>query len=125
MGAIATTTRTRISDAVLYGLSAVYAAIIATTPTLLPHRAWGAIAWWGYAAAFLITLVVLRRLLLAGLVFVAVTLVPLVTQAVQRAGGRTDRAQEEVVVVEHMGRRTDRHRHAVSRPARHRRAARI
>lgn len=106
MGAIATfMSRARISDAVLYGLSAVFAAITAVTSTLPPHRAWGAIAWWGYACAFLITLVVLRRLLLTFVVFTAVTLVPLVTQAVQRAGGRTDRAQEEVLVVEQMGRR--------------------
>jgi hypothetical protein len=106
MGAIATyLSRPRISDAVLYGLSAGFAAITAFTSTLLPHRAWGAIAWWGYALAFLVTLVVLRRLLLTFVVFAAVTLVPLVTQAVQRAGGRTDRAQEEVLVVEQMGRR--------------------
>ncbi|GAB3866915.1 glycosyltransferase 87 family protein [Dactylosporangium cerinum] len=105
MGAIATSSRARTSDAVLYGLSAVFAAITAFTSTLLPHRAWGEIAWWGYTAAFLITLVVLRRLLLTFVVFAAVTLVPLVTQAVQRAGGRTDRAQEEVLVVEQMGRR--------------------
>ncbi|MFC4041883.1 glycosyltransferase 87 family protein [Dactylosporangium siamense] len=83
----------------------MFAAITAFTSTLLPHRAWGEIAWWGYAAAFLITLVVLRRLLLTFAVFAAVTLVPLITQAVQRAGGRTDRAQEEVLVVEQMGRR--------------------
>jgi hypothetical protein len=109
MGAIATSSatssRARTSDAVLYGLSAVFAAITAFTSTLLPHRAWGEIAWWGYAAAFLITLVVLRRLLLTFVVFAAATLVPLITQAVQRAGGRTDRAQEEVLVVEQMGRR--------------------
>ena len=106
MGAIATFwSRTRVSDAVLYGLSAAFAALTAVTSTLLPHRAWGAIAWWGYAAAFLITFVVLRRLLLTFVVFAAVTLVPLVTQAVQRAGGRTDRAQEEVLVVEQMGQR--------------------
>lgn len=106
MGAIATFfSRARISDAVLYGLSAAFAAITALTSTLVPHRAWGAIAWWGYAAGFVITLVVLRRLLLTAGVFAAVTLVPLVTQAVQRAGGRTDRAQEEVLVAEQMGQR--------------------
>ena len=105
MDPIATSPRFSITDAVLYGLSAAFALLTALTSTLLPHRAWGAIAWWGYAAAFLITFVVLRRLLLTSLVFVAVTVVPLVTQAVQRAGGRTDRAQEEVLVVEQMGRR--------------------
>src|SRR5439155_14849640 len=35
----------------------------------------------------------------------AVALFPLVVEAVQRAGGRTDRAQEEVVVVERAGAR--------------------
>ncbi|MEV0131250.1 glycosyltransferase family 87 protein [Dactylosporangium sp. NPDC050688] len=106
MGAIATFwSRPRFSDAVLYGLSAAFASLTAVTSTLLPHRAWGAIAWWGYTAAFLITFVALRRLLLTFAVFAAVTLVPLITQAVQRAGGRTDRAQEEVHVVEQMGQR--------------------
>ncbi|MEV4507836.1 glycosyltransferase family 87 protein [Dactylosporangium sp. NPDC049525] len=106
MGAIATFfSPARISDAVLYGLSAVFAVFTAAASTLPPHRAWGAIAWWGYAAAFLVTFVVLRRLLLTFVVFAAVTIVPLVTQAVQRTGGRTDRAQEEVLVVEQMGRR--------------------
>ncbi|GAA1547664.1 hypothetical protein GCM10009827_079970 [Dactylosporangium maewongense] len=105
MDPIATSPRFSTTDAVLYGLSAAFALLTALTSTLLPHRAWGAIAWWGYAAAFLITFVVLRRLLLTALVFVAATVVPLVAQAVQRAGGRTDRAQEEVLVVEQMGRR--------------------
>ncbi|WP_412753574.1 glycosyltransferase 87 family protein [Krasilnikovia sp. M28-CT-15] len=42
---------------------------------------------------------------LAWLVWAGVALLPLIVEAVQRAGGRTDRAQEEVLVVEQMGRR--------------------
>lgn len=38
-------------------------------------------------------------------VWVGVAGVPLVLQAIQRAGGRGDRAQEEVLVIEHMGER--------------------
>ncbi|MFB9331659.1 glycosyltransferase 87 family protein [Actinoplanes octamycinicus] len=43
------------------------------------------------------------RVWLAWLTWAAVALLPLVVEAVQRAGGRTDRAQEEVPVVEAMG----------------------
>jgi len=43
------------ADVALYGLSATFALVTAMTSTLLPHRAWGAIAVWGYLAAFLIS----------------------------------------------------------------------
>jgi hypothetical protein len=95
-----------VADLVLYGLSAAFALITAFTSTLLPHRAWGFVAVWGYAAAFVAALVVRSvrwRELTAWIAWAAVALLPLIIQAVQRAGGRTDRAQEEVVVVEHMG----------------------
>ncbi|MEV6488718.1 glycosyltransferase 87 family protein, partial [Actinoplanes sp. NPDC051633] len=98
-----------ILDVVLYGLSAAFSLVTGLTSTLLPHRAWGSIAVWGYLAAFLVVVVqlVLRRpawrMALTWVTFVAVSLVPLIVQAVQRAGGRTDRAQEEVLVVERMG----------------------
>ncbi|MCY1143993.1 glycosyltransferase 87 family protein [Actinoplanes sp. Pm04-4] len=114
-------------DLTLYAVSAVFALITALNSTLLPHRAWGSIAVWAYAAAFVIAglqftgyLLTRRRgttgriSLLFGnggraavtwTVWAAAALVPLVVQAVQRAGGRTDRAQEEVLVVEHMGER--------------------
>ncbi|GIE87190.1 glycosyltransferase 87 family protein [Actinoplanes regularis] len=102
------------ADLGLYLISAVFALVTALTSTLLPHRAWGSIAAWGYLAA---TLLVLTQLLLrrgplatdrfraglAWLTWAAVALLPLVVEAVQRAGGRTDRAQEEVLVVEAMG----------------------
>jgi hypothetical protein len=88
-----------------------FALITAYTSTLLPHRAWGAVAAWAYLAAFgvvAVRLVVRRpagRMLTTWVTFTGVALLPLIVQAVQRAGGRTDRAQEEVLVVEHMGER--------------------
>ncbi|GAA2844776.1 hypothetical protein Acy02nite_45910 [Actinoplanes cyaneus] len=99
-------------DLGLYLISAVFALVTGLTSTLLPHRAWGLIAWWGYLAATLLVLVQLLarhvsgdrfRAWLAWSTWAAVALVPLVVEAVQRAGGRTDRAQEEVLVVEAMG----------------------
>lgn len=103
-------------DLGLYALSAAFAAITAATSTLAPHRAWGAVAVWGYAAAAVATLILGRRsagsagtvrirAAVAGLAWVAVTVVPLVTQAIQRAGGLPDRAQEEVAVIEMAGQR--------------------
>jgi hypothetical protein len=97
------------ADLGLYLLSAAFALVTALSSTLLPHRAWGAVAAWGYLAAGLVVAgqLVLRRpagrAVVAWVTYAAVVLLPLVMQAVQRAGGRTDRAQEEVVVVEHMG----------------------
>ncbi|WP_307872775.1 glycosyltransferase 87 family protein [Paractinoplanes ovalisporus] len=119
-------------DLTLYGLSAVFALVTALTSTLLPHRAWGSIAVWAYADAFLLAVLqfmayrflrdrpdktggpwrLLRRLVgnggrsaLTWFTWATAALLPLVVQAVQRADGRTDRAQEEVLVVEHMGER--------------------
>jgi Glycosyltransferase family 87 len=104
------------ADLVLYSLSAAFAAVTAATSTLLPHRAWGAIATWGYAAAAGTVIGQLlwrvRRKAVAGttaraavtwLTWLAAALLPLLVEAVQRAAGRTDRAQEEVLVVERMG----------------------
>ncbi|BEL10671.1 glycosyltransferase 87 family protein [Actinoplanes sichuanensis] len=94
---------TKKLDLALYALSAVFALVTALTSTLLPHRAWGAVAAWGYLAAALLVYLVQRRDLLAWATWGAVALLPVVIQSVQRAGGRTDRAQEEVLVVEQMG----------------------
>ncbi|MBX6357266.1 MAG: hypothetical protein IRZ05_15620, partial [Micromonosporaceae bacterium] len=44
-------------DLGLYALSAAFAGVTAATSTLLPHRAWGAVAVWGYAAASLAVVV--------------------------------------------------------------------
>jgi Glycosyltransferase family 87 len=99
------------ADAALYALSAGFALVTALTSTLLPHRAWGAVAVWAYFAAFLIVVVQLLarrpagRLPLTWLTWAGAALLPLLIEAVQRAGGRTDRAQDEVVVVERMGER--------------------
>ena len=101
-------------DAALYAISFVFALVTAYTSTLLPHRAWGSVAAWAYLAALLAVgvQVLLRRagrepgrMAVTWLAFAGVALLPLVIQAVQRAGGRTDRAQEEVLVVEQMGER--------------------
>ncbi|WP_430498992.1 glycosyltransferase 87 family protein [Micromonospora trifolii] len=107
-------------DLGLYAVSAAFAAITAVTSTLLPHRAWGAVAAVGYLLA---TLTVIAQLLLrrrsptsrltglsarwvvTGLAWATTTLLPLAWQSIDRAGGRTDRAQEEVLVVEHAGSR--------------------
>jgi len=45
------------------------------------------------------------RAAVTALAWFATTVVPLVVEATQRAGGRPDRAQEEVLVVEHAGQR--------------------
>ncbi|MFG3639574.1 glycosyltransferase 87 family protein [Micromonospora sp. NPDC047762] len=107
-------------DLGLYAVSAAFAAITAVTSTLLPHRAWGAVAAVGYLLA---TLTVIAQLLLrrrsptsrltglparwavTGLAWATTTLLPLAWQSIDRAGGRTDRAQEEVLVVEQAGSR--------------------
>ncbi|WP_089154847.1 glycosyltransferase 87 family protein [Micromonospora sp. NBS 11-29] len=111
-------------DLGLYAAATIFAAITAATSTLPPHRAWGAIATIGYALA---TLAAATQLLarrrhpgtpLAGpparwavtaLTWATTALLPVVVQSVQRAGGRTDRAQEEVIVVEHAGTRLAEH----------------
>jgi len=117
-------------DIGLYALSALFAGATAAGSTLAPHRAWGAVAAVGYGAAALVAsaqLVArprrmqghparqiatvgcpslqLARAGVAVAAWVATALVPLVIQAWQRAGGRIDRAQEEVLVIEDAGRR--------------------
>lgn len=148
------------ADLGLYALSAGFAWFTATGSTLTAHRAWGAVAVWGYAAATLAVLVQLavrrfarpaprraghdhstcqagggkrgqdthgcqagpttldgrgpggargtgavgRGWVTAG-AWAAVAVVPLLAQAVARAGGASGRAQEEVQVVEDSARR--------------------
>jgi Glycosyltransferase family 87 len=99
-------------DLALYLLSAGFAGLTAATSTLAPHRAWGAVAVGGYLAAAIAT-ALLRgharrpqwRSSIAAGAWVLTCLLPLVLQAIQRASGRSDRAQEEVQVIEHAGRR--------------------
>jgi len=95
-------------DLALYASGAAFAGLTAATSTLLPHRAWGAIAVVGYAAAAVLAPFcrsTRTRALLTGAAWAATALLPMLSQAAQRVGGRTDRAQEEVVVVEEAGRR--------------------
>jgi hypothetical protein len=99
------------ADLILYLVSAGFALFTALTATLPPHGAWGRIAAPAYGVAALIVLVQLGigwsgirlRAIVTGLAWAGACLVPLVVEAVQRAGGRTDRAQEEVIVVENAG----------------------
>ncbi|MEU3457887.1 glycosyltransferase 87 family protein [Micromonospora sp. NPDC006766] len=105
-------------DLGLYAAAAAFAGLTAATSTLAPHRAWGALATTGYlltALAVAGQLLTRRRRVdtpLAGLgarwmatgfAWATTALLPVVAQSVQRAAGRTDRAQEEVVVVEQAG----------------------
>jgi hypothetical protein len=98
-------------DVALYGIGAAFALATALTSTLLPHRAWGAVAAWAYLGAFLVALgqLIMRRpagrAALTAVTWVGAAMLPLVIEAAQRAGGRLDRAQEEVVVIEHAGAR--------------------
>ncbi|MEU8259710.1 glycosyltransferase 87 family protein [Micromonospora sp. NPDC048999] len=111
-------------DLGLYAVAAAFAGVTATTSTLLPHRAWGALATAGYVLAALAVagqLLARRRRIdtplaglgarwaAAGFAWTTTTLLPVVAQSVQRATGRTDRAQEEVVVVEQAGTRLAEH----------------
>jgi hypothetical protein len=100
-------------DVGLYALSATFAAITAAASTLPAHRAWGAIAAIGYGVAAGLAVVqwlasrtgwVLRGGL-AVVTFGTTTLLPLAVLASARANGRTDRAQEEVLVIEDGARR--------------------
>jgi hypothetical protein len=105
-------------DLLLYGAAAIFAGITAANATLLPHKAWGRVAVIGYTAAAVVALVQLLarrrfgqsagtpvRAALTVATFAATALVPMLIEAVQRANGRLDRAQEEVGVVEAGGAR--------------------
>lgn len=103
-------------DLGLYAVSAIFAGVTAANATLLPHRAWGRVAVIGYTVAAVVVLAqaVTRRrwpnfagtgarAMVTSMVFVATAVLPMLVEAVQRAGGRLDRAQEEVGVVESGG----------------------
>ncbi|KXK60506.1 hypothetical protein AWW66_18500 [Micromonospora rosaria] len=105
-------------DLLLYTGSTAFAAVTAGTSTLPPHRAWGVVATVAYLCA---TLAVAGQLLarrhrpttpLAGTAarwvvttaaWFGAAVLPLVLQSVERAAGDTDRAQEEVLVIEDSG----------------------
>jgi len=115
------------ADAVLYAASAVFAGLTSRNVGLPSHGAWGRMAVWGYLAATLVAVAQLlvrrfgpagpagpagsgrsvarlagagSRAVLTGVTFAATALFPLVVEAWQRAGGRLDRAQDEVLTIE-------------------------
>jgi hypothetical protein len=99
------------ADAGLYLLSAAFALITGLISTLAPHRGWGLIAVWAYLAGLGVVVIQMAtrrpggRMAWTWTIWAGCALLPLVVEAAQRAGGRTDRAQEEVLVVEQMGER--------------------
>jgi hypothetical protein len=98
------------ADFGLYLAGALFAGYTAAGSTLPAHRAWGGIALFGYAVAAAVAggqllaggrwRGVPARWVVVGLAWLAGTVLPLLVQAVQRAGGNPYRAQEEVAVVE-------------------------
>ncbi len=98
------------ADFGLYLVGAGFAGYTAAASTLPAHRAWGGIAVFGYAVATVIAAAQLLaggrlrgapvRWSVLGLAWLGGTLLPLLIEAAQRAGGNPYRAQEEVVVVE-------------------------
>jgi hypothetical protein len=97
------------ADAGLYLVAALFALITGLASTLAPHRGWGLIAVWAYLGGLMVVTIQLAtrrpagRLAWTWTVWAGCALLPLVVQAVQRAGGRPGRAQEEVLVAEQMG----------------------
>jgi hypothetical protein len=103
-------------DLALYLLTAGFAGWTVAASTLEPHRAWGAVAVGGYLAAAIATALLRGRARrpqwrssIAAGAWVLTCLLPLLLQAIQRASGRVDRAQDEVLVIEEAGRRLIEH----------------
>jgi len=112
VGTLSRSARRWLIDALLYGLSASFAALAATSADIPLQRAWGRSALWGYLVATAAALAAsLRhrgerrderlRALLAVAVFGLTALAPLVIAAHLRAEGDPgDHAQSEVIIVE-------------------------
>jgi hypothetical protein len=108
-----------VGDAVLYAASAGFAGLTAAAATLPPHVWWGRYATVGYAVGTALALAQLGlryrggrprrgapdggRWAVVGLTWLTTTLVPMLAEASARADGRSDRAQDEVLVVEQAG----------------------
>jgi hypothetical protein len=105
--------RPLIIDLALYGVAALFAGATALWTTLDSHAQWGAIAFGGYLPAAICAAILLaqpgpvwrRRAFVAVGAALAVTAIPLVFMAIDRAAGISGRAQEEVLVVEASGAR--------------------
>ncbi|WP_199038124.1 glycosyltransferase 87 family protein [Glycomyces salinus] len=100
--------RPLLIDLVFYASCALFAGATALWSTLTPHQHWGAIAVGGYGPAAVVAAMLVtqlgvtwfKRALVAGATAAAVTAMPLLVQAFERAGGVEGRFQEEVLVVE-------------------------
>ncbi|NUR71228.1 MAG: DUF2029 domain-containing protein [Hamadaea sp.] len=95
-------------DVAAYALAGAFCAYTLHWSTLAPHRAWAAVAIWGYLGAAVLACFLSSRLArtwLAAAAWSATALLPLILQARERADGRLDRAQEEVLVIEAAGAR--------------------
>jgi hypothetical protein len=105
--------RPLIIDLAFYGVAALFAGATALWTTLDSHAQWGAIAFGGYLPAAICAAILLaqpgpvwhRRAAVAVGAALAVTAIPMVFMAIDRAAGISGRAQEEVLVVEASGAR--------------------
>jgi len=105
--------RPLIIDLAFYGAAALFAGATALWTTLDSHAQWGAIAFGGYLPAAICAAILLaqpgpvwrRRAFVAVGAALAVTAIPMVFMAIDRAAGIAGRAQEEVLVVEGSGAR--------------------
>ena len=102
-------------DAVLYGVSALFAGLTAAAAEIPLQRTWGRAAFWAYAVAALIAAIAAwtswrspgdgarhlrRRTVLVLAVFVATALAPMAVAAVRRVDHPGAHAQSEVIIVE-------------------------
>lgn len=112
MRTLGSPTRRWLTDALLYGLSAGFAAVTAVAADIPLQRSWGRTAVWAYGVATVAAAAAsLRhwgeaqerrgRVLLAVTVFAVAALVPLAIASDRRAEGDPgDHAQSEVIIVE-------------------------
>ena len=102
-------------DAVLYGVSALFAGLTAAAAQIPLQQTWGGAAFWAYAGAALIAALAAwtsrrstgdgarhlrRRTILVLAVFVATALAPMAVAAVRRVDHPGAHAQSEVIIVE-------------------------
>ena len=108
-------------DAVLYGVSASFAAVTAAAAEIPLQRTWGRAALWPYGLAALIAVIVAlspstsrgngarhhpRRTVLVLIVFAATALLPMTVAVARRADGAGAYAQSEVIILEEAARAT-------------------
>jgi hypothetical protein len=111
--AVRVSNRPLFIDLAFYGLAALFAGATALWTTLDSHAQWGAVAFGGYLPAAICAAILLaqpgpvwrRRAFITVGAALAVTAIPLVFMAIDRAAGVSGRAQEEVLVVEASGSR--------------------